>query len=142
MSEKSLHELRDLLCREVDEMARHQDLTQSMLDNAQKVTSTIKNIDKILMAEQYSERSGSYNGGSYNGNGSYDGSDGSYDGGYSSRRYRDSNGRFASYGRMTDRSWGEAKETMIQQLSDMLSMANNAREKEIVRRARDELKEM
>lgn len=144
MSTKAIAELRDKLCRELDEINRHQELTQSMIDNSHKLASAIKNLYKVEMYEKYGNgEDSSQNGGSYHGDytmDSYGYSNSGYDNGNSGRRGRDSMGRYTS--RSNGRSWGEAKETMIQQLSDMLAQTDDPRRREIVRKARDELNEM
>ena len=58
MSMKAMYDLRDMLCKELDEIARKGELGAGDLDIAHKLVSTIKNIDKIEMMEDdgYSER--------------------------------------------------------------------------------------
>lgn len=58
MSMKAMYDLRDMLCKELDELARKGELGAGDLEIAHKLTSTIKNIDKIEMMEDdaYSER--------------------------------------------------------------------------------------
>ena len=47
MGMKSMYELRDMLCKELDELIRKGELGAGDLDIAHKLTDTIKNIDKI-----------------------------------------------------------------------------------------------
>ena len=47
MGMKSMYELRDMLCKELDELTRKGELGAGDLDIAHKLTDTIKNIDKI-----------------------------------------------------------------------------------------------
>lgn len=58
MGMKSMYELRDMLCKELDELIRKGELGAGDLDIAHKLTDTIKNIDKIEMLEDdgYSQR--------------------------------------------------------------------------------------
>mgnify|MGYP006964266803 FL=1 len=58
MSKKAMYDLRNMLCKELDEIARKGELGAGDLDIAHKLVSTIKNIDKIEMMEDdgYSER--------------------------------------------------------------------------------------
>ena len=58
MRKKAMYDLRDMLCKELDEIARKGELGAGDLDIAHKLVSTIKNIDKIEMMEDdgYSER--------------------------------------------------------------------------------------
>lgn len=51
MSKKAIYDLRDMLCKELDEIARKGELGAGDLDIAHKLVSTIKNIDKIEMLE-------------------------------------------------------------------------------------------
>lgn len=51
MSKKAMYELREMLCKELDELARKGELGAGDLDIAHKLTDTIKNIDKIEMLE-------------------------------------------------------------------------------------------
>jgi hypothetical protein len=85
---KHLHEIKQKLVKELDEIAERGELSAGSLDTLHKLTDTIKNIDKIEMLE---------GGGGGNGyRGSYaDG--GSYGDGYSQARHRDSRGRYTSY---------------------------------------------
>lgn len=58
MGMKSMYELRDMLCKELEEITRKGELGAGDLDIVHKLTATIKNIDKIeAMDEQgYSGR--------------------------------------------------------------------------------------
>lgn len=48
---KYLHELKEKLCEELQEIAEKQDLSAGDLEAVHKLTDTIKNIDKIEMLE-------------------------------------------------------------------------------------------
>ena len=52
MGMKSMYNLRDMLCKELDEIARKGELGAGDLDIAHKLTDTIKNIDKIETLEE------------------------------------------------------------------------------------------
>ena len=132
-----MHELKEKLCMELDEIAKKPEMSAGDLEAAHKLTDTIKNIDKIEMLEEdagYS-RDGDWEmegRGSYNRGSSYRG------------RKRDSMGRYSRTGRMyPDRvySRGDAKELMMEQMEDMMGGANE-REKEILRRAMDQLEKV
>ena len=126
------------------------ELSCSSLDMAQKITDTIKNIDKIEMLEGQTGFGGSY-GNSYGG--SYDDDSGyserrrysreggnssrgdlSYDdGGGSGRRGRNQMGQYTSRSyRGYSREGG--KEHMIQQLRSMMNTAENEKEKESIQK--------
>lgn len=51
MSKKAMYDLRNMLCDELDELARKGELGAGDLEIAHKLTGTIKNIDKIEMME-------------------------------------------------------------------------------------------
>ena len=132
-----MHELKEKLCEELEEIARKGELGAGDLEIVHKLTDTIKNIDKIEMLEEddgYS-RDGDWEAdmrGTYGRGSSYRG------------RKRDSMGRYSRTGRMyPDRvySRGDAKEHMMEQMEDMMGGANE-REKEILRRAMDQLEKV
>lgn len=54
MSMKNMEELKDMLCEELDEIVKKGEISFADLDSIQKMTSSIKNIDKIIMADRYS----------------------------------------------------------------------------------------
>ena len=54
----ALKEIREKLCRELDELAQKQEVGVGDLDILYKLTTTIKNIDKIEMYGQYSRDDG------------------------------------------------------------------------------------
>ena len=58
MSMKAMYDLRNMLCKELDEIARKGELGAGDLDIAHKLTDTIKNIDKIEMLEEGYSRDG------------------------------------------------------------------------------------
>lgn len=160
MSMRALEELRETLCGYVDEIARKGELSAGDLDSANKLTDTIKNIDKICMLEEggYSEDGGMYRGGYSRGRGgnSYDdmGDGSSYanrgqhyvrghysrdggnmmGGGYSGRRgdgrRRDSRGRY---------SRDDGKEHMINQLEQMMGDAPDAQTQQAIQRCIQQL---
>lgn len=62
MGMKSMYDLRDMLCKELEEITRKGELGAGDLDIAHKLTDTIKNIDKIEAMEEdgYSSRRDEY----------------------------------------------------------------------------------
>lgn len=59
MSMKAMYELRDMLCKELDDLVRKGELGAGDLEIAHKLTATIKNLDKIERMEEddgYSSR--------------------------------------------------------------------------------------
>ncbi len=101
------HELKEMLCKELEEYSRKGKMSAGDLETIHKLTDTIKNIDKIEMLEEdggYSQAGGQGGGrggrGGNSGGGSYAGGGGnSYEGGSSYRRQRrDSRGRYSREG--------------------------------------------
>lgn len=129
MSKKAMYDLRNMLCDELDELARKGELGAGDLEIAHKLTDTIKNIDKIEMLE---------------------------DDGYSrdedySRRYsrggdwqadmRGTYGRGSSYARRGTHyvrghySRADSMEALREQINDMMRETDDDRVKEALRRA-------
>lgn len=129
-----MYELKDKLCKELDEIARKGELGAGDLEIIHKLTDTIKNLDKIEMLEDsdgYSqtgdwemEGRGSYNRGS------------SYRG-----RKRDSMGRYSREGRGGRGGYSrhDAKEAMMEQMEMLMDQAGSEREREAIRRCMGQL---
>lgn len=58
MDMRAMHDLKDMLCAEIDKIAKKGELSAGSLETVHKLTDTVKNIDKIMMLEDdgYSER--------------------------------------------------------------------------------------
>lgn len=128
-----MYELKDKLCKELDEIARKPEMGAGDLEIIHKLTDTIKNLDKIEMLEDggYSqagdwemEGRGSYNRGS------------SYRG-----RKRDSMGRYSREGRGGRGGYSrhDAKEAMMEQMEMLMEQAGSEREREAIRRCMGQL---
>lgn len=125
MSKKAMYELRNMLCEELDELARKGDLGAGDLEIAHKLTDTIKNIDKIEMMEDdgYSR-------------------DGDYSrGGDWQADMRGTYGRGSSYARRGTHyvrghySRADSMEHLREQINDMMRETDDDRVKEALRRA-------
>lgn len=104
-----IYELKEMLMKELEEYGRKGELTGGSLEIVDKLAHAIKNLCKIIEAEEGDEYSmaggGSYRGGGSNRGGSNRGSyrgggsnrGGSYEGSYARRR-RDSMGRYSREG--------------------------------------------
>lgn len=155
-----MHDLKDLLCAELEDYAEKGKKSGKMsmgdLESIHKLTDTVKNILKIDMLE---DESGYSEDGAYMGDGRIYGT--SYDdgmrrgGGYSYARgrgryaKRDSMGRYSrddGYMRRDGRgmrdgySRDEGKAYMMEQLEDMMEDAEKPAEKEALRRCMEALK--
>lgn len=119
MSKKAMYDLRDMLCNELDELARKGELGAGDLEIAHKLTATIKNIDKIDMME----------------------SDGYSSGGDWEADMRGTYGRGSSYARRGSHyvrghySRADGVEHLRTQLTDMMRETDDERVREALRRA-------
>lgn len=135
-----MHELKEKLCDELEEIARKGELGAGDLEIVHKLTDTIKNLGKIEMLEDggYSQAGDrEIEGRAYNRGNSY------------ARRKRDSMGRYSKDGRMMRGgyldgrmySWAEAKDEIMEKIEGMMDDAD-PKEKEILRRAMDQLEKV
>lgn len=128
-----MYELKDKLCKELDEIARKPEMGAGDLEIIHKLTDTIKNIDKIEMLEDgdgYSmdgdwEARGSYRGRDYDDGSSNANRGMHYVRGHYSRARRDSMGRYSRDG---------AKDKMMHHLEEMMNSASTEKDREMVRR--------
>ncbi len=126
MGMKAMYDLRDMLCKELDEITRKGELGAGDLDIAYKLVGTVKNIDKIEMMED--------------------------DGDYSRRYSRDGNweadmrgnyGRDSSYARRGTHyvrghySRDSGKDNMKRQLQEMLDGADDDTLRRAIQRCMD-----
>jgi hypothetical protein len=125
MSKKAMYDLRDMLCKELDEISRKGELGAGDLDIVHKLASTIKNLDKIEMMEDdgYSR-------------------DGDYSrGGDWQADMRGTYGRGSSYARRGTHyvrghySRADSMEHLREQINDMMRETDDDRVKEALRRA-------
>lgn len=158
-----LYELKEMLCKELEEYGRKGELTAGSLEIVDKLAHAIKNIHKIIEAYEeeegggYSERGGSYRG-SYaragqGGGGGQGGGRGGQGGGGSNRggsyarqgrgrnARRDSMGRYSSEGGYSrgGYSMDGGKEEMIMQLEEL---KQDAPSKKIMERIDDLISEL
>lgn len=141
MSMRTLEELREKFCKELDEIARKDDLSAGDLETVHKLTDTIKNIDKIHMLDE----EGYSGAGEWEAKGRFgDEYTRHHDGGssYARGRKRDSMGRYSRDSRhMNDGRYSrdDGKEHMISKLEDMLDDVDNDRVKSAIHKVITEL---
>ena len=128
-----MYELKEKLCKELDEIARKPEMGAGDLEIIHTLTDTIKNLDKIEMLEEdgYS-RAGNWEAdmrGTYGRGSSYRG------------RKRDSMGRYSREGRdgRGGYSRDSAKDEMMRHLDEMMDSASSEKEREIIRRTMSQL---
>ena len=127
-----MHELKEKLCDELEEIANKGDLGAGDLEIVHKLTDTIKNLDKIEMLDDggYSQAGDwEIEGRTYNRGNSY------------ARRKRDSMGRYSREGRGGSGGYSrnDAKEAMMEQMEMLMDQAGSEREREAIRRCMGQL---
>lgn len=145
MDMKAMHELKDMLCKEIDKIAKKGELSAGSLETVHKLTDTVKNIDKIMMLEGedegYSERGrrrdsmGRYSRdggmmGGWEARGGYGGVHAYDDGGSS---YAMGGGYRGGYAR------GDSKDHMLHELGEMMEGADSE-QRRILERAMKEIR--
>jgi len=119
-----LYELKDMLCEELEQYGKKGELTAGSLDVVDKLTHTIKNLDKII--EKYEEEdysNASYARGGQNGNQS----NASYARGGSYARGRGRNARRDSMGRYSSEGGYSRNDGMIMELRELMQDAPDDR---------------
>ena len=119
-----LHELKEMLCDELDKITKKGELSAGSLDAVDKLTHSIKSIDTIIAMEGYSEDDMMNNRG----------------GSYARGRKRDSMGRYSrdnyvrgSYNR-GGYSRDEEMENLKMELHEILENAGSEEERKMIRR--------
>ena len=134
-------ELKEMLCKELEEITRKGELTAGSLDTVDKLTHAIKSIDTIVAMEEYSD--------DYNYRGSYD----RESDGMSSARRRTYDGRSYARGRNAKRdsmgrysrggySYGDAKDDMINDLHELMQDTHDERTKQEFKKFINKLESM
>lgn len=132
-----MHELKEKLCEELDEIARKPEMGAGDLEIIHKLTDTIKNLDKIEMLEDggYSQAGYRDGGSSYNRGSSYANRGKHYVRGHYSRDGYSVEGR----GNRGGYSRHDAKEAMMEQMEMLMEQAGSEREREAIRRCISQL---
>ena len=137
-----MHELKEKLCDELDEIARKGELGAGDLEIVHKLTDTIKNLDKIEMLEDvggYSQAGDwEIEGRAYNRGSSYANRGKHYVRGHYSRDGYSNEGRGSRGGY----SRHDAKEAMMEQMEMLMDQAGSEREREAIRRCMSQLEQV
>lgn len=153
---KSLYELKEKLCGELDELAAKSDMSLYDLDTLHKLTGTIKNVDEIMMIEEsgYSEdgysqaRGGNRGGGGGRVGYSREGGGYSQEGGgssYGGSSYNDGGGGYSQARRGQHYVRGhysrdDGRESMMNHLESMMREAGSDTDREAIRRFMEEMR--
>jgi len=129
------YDLKKMLCRELDEIARQKELSMGDIEVVDKLTHSIKSLVTIMAMEDSGYSYGDGYGGTYRRNemGRY--ADGNYDDGYSGRRYYDGGYSGRRYSR------DEGKSYLIHQFEKLMENAS-PEEHEVLQSAINKLKNM
>lgn len=132
-----MHELKEMLCEELEKIAREGELTAGSLDTVDKLTHSIKSIATIMAME---DSDYSYENGNMGGNrASYRG--GSYRGGRSGAQRRDSRGRYSRQGGgrsyRGSYAYDDETEKMVEKLEKMMEKAEDPNVKQAIEQAID-----
>lgn len=135
MNTEKLYRLKEMLCREVDNMVEKGEMSAGDLEVAHKLTDTIKNVDKIIMLED----AGGYSGDDMNGR-SYGRSYGnSYN--YSGYRgqSRDSMGRYSGNDNYSGAKYvhGYYRDGIKDKLEELMNEAGTEKERRAIQKAMD-----
>lgn len=135
-----MHELKEKLCEELDEIARKPEMGAGDLEIIHKLTDTIKNLDKIEMLEDggYSQAGYRDGGSSYNRGSSYANRGKHYVRGHYSREGYSNEG----WGSRGGYSRHDAKEAMMEQMEMLMDQAGSEREREAIRRCMSQLEQV
>lgn len=146
---RAMHELKEMLCKELEKIADQGELTAGSLETAHKLTDTIKNIDKIMMLEdgsgsEYSQRRGYSRAGDWMARGRFGMP---YDEGgnsYANRGQHYVRGHYSREGGRDRTTRGgysrdDGRDEMLGELEEMMQDADGPR-REIIRRAMEEIR--
>lgn len=139
-------DLKEMLCRELEEITRKGELTAGSLDTVDKLTHSIKSIETIIAMNEYGDNYSFADGGMSNARGGNRGGGRSYhgDGGYSyagrgRNARRDSMGRYSRDGGY---SYADAKEDMMEELRELMHDAPDEQVKKEFQRFVNKLESM
>jgi hypothetical protein len=139
---KMYEQIKDMLCDELEGIAKKKELTSSSLDVIYRSVDILKDLATIKAMEQeypdegYSKDgySQGYSQGYFNRMPIY-----AYDGDMSYARKRDSMGRYSRDGHYDGRSYDYSGDTK-EELQRIMSMAQNDRERDAIRKALDSMR--
>lgn len=124
MSMQTYYDLKEMLCRELDEIAKKGDLTAGSLETVDKLTHAIKSISTIIAMDSYEDGESGYYPAYMGGYRSFENGANASNmrGGRSSARRRDSMGRFTS---RENRGYSrdDARDDMIADLRELMQEA-------------------
>ena len=133
---KSYEKIKEMLCEELETIAKKGELTAGSLDTVDKLTHAIKSIETIIAMNEYNDDG-------YSNRGSYD--NGMNGNSYAHRYTRD--GSYARYGNVRRDSMGrysrdEATDEIINRLNEVMNDAPNEQTKQEIRKLINKMENM
>lgn len=130
---EKLRKIREMVCDELDSIAKRGELSAGSLETLDKLTHTLKSIDTVIAMSDYDD-----------GGASYDGADGGSMGGMSGRRGRSrTTGRYVSrdggYSGRGGMSYDGARTELMSHVDELMGMATDEPTKQMIRRFKAEL---
>lgn len=126
---KSYEKIKEMLCEELETIAKKGELTAGSLDTVDKLTHAIKSIETIIAMNEYNDDG-------YSNRGSY------------ARRYtREGGNSYARYGNVRRDSMGrysrdEANDEIISRLHEVMEEAQNEQTKQEIRKLINKMEQM
>lgn len=134
MGMKSMDNIRDMLCEEVEKISKKGELKMTEIDNLHKMIDTIKNIDKIEMLEEEGISNGD---GMWVARGDYSNA---RNGRTNRMNYSNNDSDYRTSRRNNGYSRADSKEMMLDHLEDMMNDAESEKEKDAIRRCMNTIK--
>lgn len=142
----ALYDIREMVCTELDEIARKGELSAGSLETVHKLTDILKNTYKIEMLSEGEENS--YGMGDWEARGTYGRNTNSHNNGsYRGNRRSMDEGDSNSYARNRHYvrghySYAEAADIMTKKLDEMMKSTDDAEIKEILERAKKKIEKV
>lgn len=141
---KALYKIKEMVCDELDNIAKKGELSAGSLETVDKLTHTLKSLVTVMAMEDYDESGMSYDGANGGNMGGMSGARGrtgnvrrdsmgrySREGGYSGRR--------GGYSREGGMSYDGARDELMEHVDELMGMASDEPTKQMIRRFKSEL---
>lgn len=137
---KSLTKIKEMLCDELDIIAKRGELSPGSLETVDKLTHSLKSVETVLAMNGYDEDGTSYDGG----NGGNAG--GGMSGARGRNARRDSMGRYSREGGYSGRrnsgyrvSYDGARDELVEHVEELMNMAKDEPTRQMIERFKREL---
>jgi hypothetical protein len=130
---KSYEKIKEMLCEELETIAKKGELTAGSLDTVDKLTHAIKSLETIMAMNEYSEDG-------YSSRGSYDGNVNSNS--YARRYTREGGNSYARYGNVRRDSMGRYSregDDVVHSMRELMNRTSDPKAKDAIRQAMSEI---